>query len=237
MSRHIFKALENNFRLPQTCPMAWRKVLEQLRQDAGLSKIGLEKRGIIGRNRYNTLLKAKKGPRVDILEGLLKGMGYTWQDWGDAFEGRSRKAGSLKTETDDLAMIPLLEFKAAAGGGDLIESERVLDELAFKRTWVKSKLRANPGSLKLIKVTGDSMAPTLLHGDLVMFDTSQRAAKHDQIFVVAGEDGKLVKRLCLKHGGVIEIHSDNLDPRYHLPAVKPGALQVLGRVVWAARRM
>lgn len=143
------------------------------------------------------------------------------------------------TAIDDLAMIPLLEFKAAAGGGGLIESERVLDELAFKRSWIKSKLRANVADLIMIKVSGPSMEPTLLGDDLVMVDTSQKTIKHDQIYVLRGEDGKLVKRLCLKHGGLIEIHSDNLDPTYHLPAMKLSELspRIIGRVVWAARRL
>lgn len=124
-----------------------------------------------------------------------------------------------------------------AGGGDVIESERVLDELAFKRAWIKTKLRANPSSLKLIKISGDSMEPTLQAGDLVMFDTSQHLMQHDQIFVIEGEHGKLVKRLRLEHGGMIEIRSDNLDRRYQLPPVKPSELKIIGKVVWIARRV
>lgn len=182
---------------------------------------------------YRRTLHGIEGPTFANIEKLLKAMDCTWHDFAEALEGARRTAH--KVEPDDLAMIPLLEFKAAAGGGGLIESERVLDELAFKRTWVKSKLRANPSALKLIKVTGDSMEPTLQHGDLVMFDTNQRTVKHGLIYVLEGEDGKLVKRLCLKHGGMVEIHSDNLDRRYHLPLAKPSELKILGRVVWVAR--
>lgn len=205
----------------------WVRTLEELRVARGFSKNQLQERGIITRSQYNTLLKAKKGPRFDILERILKGIGVTWQQWADVYEGAA-------FDEQAYAKIPLYEVKVAAGAGAIIESERVIQDIAFRRDWIKTKLRANLKDLGCLSVTGHSMEPTIHPGDLVMFDRSQHAPKHDQIFAIRNDGEPLVKRLCLKNDGLIEIHSDNPDPNLKRPWVKRDALDIIGRVVWVA---
>ena len=65
---------------------AWAITLEQLRISRMISKVSLEKKGIMPRSQYNSLLKAKKSPRFDVLERLIYGMGYSWKDWTEAYE-------------------------------------------------------------------------------------------------------------------------------------------------------
>ena len=38
------------------------------------------------RSQYNTMLKAKKGPRIDNLDRLLRGFGVTWKEWAEVYE-------------------------------------------------------------------------------------------------------------------------------------------------------
>lgn len=64
----------------------WVKSLEELRTARKISKNQLQERGIITRSQYNTMLKAKKGPRIDVLERVLRGIGVTWHQWADVYE-------------------------------------------------------------------------------------------------------------------------------------------------------
>jgi hypothetical protein len=49
----------------------------------------METSGIIPIKQYKTMLRSKLGPSVAILDRWLKGMGYTWQDWAEAYEQAS----------------------------------------------------------------------------------------------------------------------------------------------------
>lgn len=64
----------------------WVRALEELRTTRKISKNQLQERGIMTRSQYNTMLKAKKGPRIDVLERLLDGFGVSWHQWADVYE-------------------------------------------------------------------------------------------------------------------------------------------------------
>jgi phage repressor protein C with HTH and peptisase S24 domain len=83
-------------------------------------------------------------------------------------------------------------------------------------------------------VTGSSMEPTIYPGDLVMPDKSRHTPKHDQIFVIRNDGEPLVKRLRIKSDGLIEIHSDNPNPKLKRLSVERDALDIIERVVWVA---
>jgi transcriptional regulator with XRE-family HTH domain len=63
----------------------WVKALEELRIRKKVSKNSLHEAGVIRRSQYNTMLRAKKGVRIDVLERILLGLGVTWHDWADVY--------------------------------------------------------------------------------------------------------------------------------------------------------
>ena len=138
---------------------------------------------------------------------------------------------------DEYIFLPLYDVRAAAGGGALVDTEQLLDVLAFKSTWIRAELRANPANLYLIYVEGESMEPTLRPGDLILVDRSE--AIRDGIFVLRLDDGLLVKRLQRLPGNQVKVTSDN--PAYEPFTIDLGnplpGLAVVGRVVWSGRRM
>src|SRR3546814_12083337 len=57
---------------------------------------------------------------------------------------------------------------------------------------------ANPAGLSMIRVDGDSMSPTLSHGDEIMVDRMDGAARlRDGIYVLRMDDTLMVKRVAL----------------------------------------
>src|SRR3546814_18206167 len=96
----------------------------------------------------------------------------------------------------------------------------------------------NPAVLAMIRVDGDSMSPTLSHGDEIMVDRMDGAARlRDGIYVLRMDDTLMVKRVALGLiKGKFSIRSDN--PNYPVwEDIDPALVNVIGRVIWPGRRV
>ena len=81
------------------------------------------------------------------------------------------------------------------------------------------------------------MSPTLNHGDDIMLDNRAAAGLlRDGIHVIRLDDALMVKLLASGPGGRLSVLSDN--PAYPgWPDVDGATVAIIGRVVWAARRL
>lgn len=128
--------------------------------------------------------------------------------------------------------IPRLDLAASAGPGALVELESAAP-LRLDSEFVR-RLGTRPDALSMIAVRGDSMAPTLEDGDSILVDTGSREGG-EGVQVVRHEGVLLVKRLRKTTDGTALV-SDN--PAYQPIPVRPGdRLEIVGRVVWLARRL
>jgi phage repressor protein C with HTH and peptisase S24 domain len=130
----------------------------------------------------------------------------------------------------------MVEARAAAGGGSLETGERVVGYYAFRRDWLAGKGRLS--SLRLLRVTGESMQPTLQDEDVVLVDLSQRDILAGKIYAVRMDDEMVVKRLEKKPGRLVLV-SDNraLYEPLEISLGEYTNVEVLGRVIWMAREM
>lgn len=62
----------------------WGKTLEQLRGERSLRSLETAKLTTV--KAYKRMLHSVYGPSVTILDRILRGWGYTWQDWSMAYE-------------------------------------------------------------------------------------------------------------------------------------------------------
>ena len=81
------------------------------------------------------------------------------------------------------------------GGGSVVDEEQGGKPYHFQRSWIRYKLRAKPADLRIMHVEGDSMLPTLHHGDIVLVDLARRAPTPPGIFVLHDGMGLVAKRL------------------------------------------
>lgn len=144
-------------------------------------------------------------------------------------------AGMAKGSSD-MAVIRRIAIGASAGGGGLAD-EGLAVPFAFDRRWLR-RLSAQPERLAIIQVEGDSMAPTLAHGDEIMVDSGDSAERlRDGIYVLRRDGVLLVKRLAraiLRER--VAIISDNAA--YPTDTDVPiSSLTIVGRVIWTARRI
>jgi hypothetical protein len=146
-------------------------------------------------------------------------------------------AASARTGRGNMVPVPRLALGASAGAGSLDEDERAAGAVGFDRTWLRS-LGTQAEMLSIIKVDGESMAPTLGDGDDIMVDRSDGAERlRDGIYVLRLDGVLMVKRIALGPlRGRFSVLSDN--PHYPgWPDVDPALVEIVGRVVWTGRRL
>ena len=128
--------------------------------------------------------------------------------------------------------------RASAGPGAIPYEQAGKPYFAFDENWLKS-LTASPASrLSIIRVEGDSMAPTLNAGDDILVDPGDCAERvRDGIYVLRADEALVVKRLALHPAGRrVTVQSDN--PAYpDWPDCDIDELQCIGRVIWAGRKI
>lgn len=121
-------------------------------------------------------------------------------------------------------------------GDNVIESNQLVDYVAFKREWMRKALGIAHSDIAVVEVRGDSMADTLCDGDLVLVDLRQNRLDVSALFVLKDRDVLVVRRVQRNLDGSITIKSDNTH--YDAVTVKEplNSLHVLGQVVWPRLR-
>lgn len=126
----------------------------------------------------------------------------------------------------------------SAGPGAVVTEELGKPYFAFDERWLKALTPSQPSKLSIVRVEGDSMAPTLNAGDDILVDLGDSADRlRDGIYVLRIDDAVVVKRLALNPTGRrVTVQSDN--PAYpDWPDCSLGDIKVIGRVIWSGRRI
>lgn len=133
--------------------------------------------------------------------------------------------------------VPEYNALAAAGGGVMIDEEERTGDWPLPTTYL-NEMHLSGNGLAVIPVKGDSMEPTLRSGDRVLIDLGDRNISQGGLFVLHDGMGRVVKRVEHVPGTRpprLALISDNpLHTKYEVNAEDIG---IIGRVVWAARRL
>lgn len=213
-----------------------RAALDRLLRDRGIDYAQLSAR--IGRNPAYIQQYIKRGsPRRLAEEDRARIAAYLGVPEAMLGGPLRRVAAPAVPRGRDMVLVPKLAIGASAGAGASIDGEPVEGAVAFDPKWLRG-LGADPRALSIIRVEGDSMAPTLSDGDDILVDSGDAAGRlRDGIYVLRMDDALMVKRVARAPGpGRIAVISDN--PQYRswddLPMT---AVQIVGRVVWTGRRV
>lgn len=206
-----------------------RAALDRLIAENGDDYAGLSK--LVGRNAAYIQQFIKRGSPKRLPEkerGIL----------ARYFGVDERRLGGIASPTGKagLRLIPKLSVGASAGSGAMNDAEALAGKIGFDEKWLR-KLAADPAQLSLIRVEGDSMAPTLNNGDDIMVDSSAATSTfRDGIHVIRMDDVLMVKRLAKGPAGRLSVLSDN-SAYPDWPDIDGSAVTIIGRVVWTGRRL
>jgi phage repressor protein C with HTH and peptisase S24 domain len=148
--------------------------------------------------------------------------------------------GGLAEDEESAGLVPVSRspVRASAGPGAIPANERAQPYFAFDERWLRALTGAAPADLSMIKVEGDSMAPTLNDGDDILIDRRACGEQlRDGIYVLRVDDSLLVKRLAIHPlGKRLTVQSDN--PAYpDWPDCGMDDVHCIGRVIWAGRKV
>lgn len=213
-------------------PNAIRANLDQLRKERGYSYAALSR--AIGRNAAYIQQFVVRGSPVRLEDKdrqiIATMLGCDERDLGGSGNGT---AGDL-----DLVHVRRLAVEASAGSGLLVDQETSIGHFTFSRRWLRQLTSATSSDLSIIRVRGDSMAPTLADGDNALVDELQRDPRRDDgVYVLRRDDALMIKRLTMMpSSGLLTISSDN--PAYPSWRDCPlSSLDVIGRAVGKAGRV
>lgn len=138
---------------------------------------------------------------ADIITPLLKE--HVPSSMSDDMPTRSIDAG----ETVEVTQLDLsLPMGSGATIDDYVEEEPRIFDLAYIRGFT----RTPPARLRIARGVGDSMLPTLLPGDEVWIDSTQRILNQsDKIWAVSINGAAAIKRLRPLRDGRVLVMSDN----------------------------
>ena len=207
-----------------------RKALERLCAERGEDFAGLSR--LLGRNPAYIQQFIRRGTPKRLKEDERRKLARYFQ------VPESLLGGPPGQAEDGMVAVRRTLATAAAGTGAAGSDEEARPYFAFDPKWLRYLTASPADALSMIKVQGDSMAPTLNDGDDILLDTSQCGQPlRDGIYVLRVEDALLVKRLAVHPlGKTVTVQSDN--PAYpDWPDCTLDRIHCIGRVIWAGRKV
>lgn len=140
----------------------------------------------------------------------------------------------ITTETGDVVPILKLDLSLSMGPGTLIDDYVEAEPVTFDLAFIRAITRSPSDRLRLVTGIGDSMYPTLMPGDAILIDTTDRAmARQDGIYWINVFGAAGIKRLRAVGPGRVLVKSDN--PAMGDQEVDVEDLRIEGRAIWVAR--
>ncbi|WP_417842154.1 LexA family transcriptional regulator [Terasakiella sp.] len=203
------------------------KDAHEVETDKQLSEIlGVSKTGVFNWRSRDVI------PYKEVCSTALeKGITLQWLLTG---KGERMESGN---SAQQLA-VPHYAIQASAGGGALVEAEKIEQHLTLSRAWL-AREGISSSDLIGIYAKGDSMEPTITSGDSLLIDREDNVVGSDGGIYVINYEGELfVKRVQKLLDGRIAVTSDN---KHHMSIEISKhdleRLKIIGRVVWFGRKL
>ena len=189
-----------------------------LRGLLGLSQIEVATRFGIPYNTYRKYEHGPSKPGADAIEGIARaGINTNWLLTGEGpiylsetiYQQPSDAALSVSPYIEDqyVSIDKYVNVSGSAGPGAEVHEEAIVKVRVDARL-LRERVGSSFSNIKIASVSGDSMEPTLSHGDQVLVDPSCSRFIDDAIYAIQ-QDGHLrFKRIHLKMDGSIVVRSD-----------------------------
>jgi Peptidase S24-like len=209
-----------------------RLVLERLCKERGEDFAGLSR--MLGRNAAYIQQFVRRGVPRRLGEDERRKLARYFAVSEALLGGPPEEAPAL----NGLISVNRHPVMVSAGPGAIVAEELGKPYFAFDERWLKTLTPTAPSNLSIVRVEGDSMAPTLSAGDDILVDLADGADRlRDGIYVLRIDDALVVKRIAMNPlGRRLTVKSDNTAyPDW--PDCGLGDIKPIGRVIWSGRRI
>lgn len=176
----------------------------------------------------NTYLAGTSDPKLTVIARLAEALGTSIP----ALLGSENQIESTENQIfDESVFIPLMSVQAGAGAGIVNGSVEEIARLPFSRAMLRH-YGVKPENAHFIRISGDSMFPTLQDGGVAIVDASKKLPQDGLIYAFVLNNEVVVKRFQAGLRGSAMLISDN--PRYApLELTSADEIRVEGRVFFA----
>ncbi len=194
---------------------------------------------------------------MELESGRAKGTKHTakfaralGQDplWLETGEGRMREAAKARRqvrnefaesvpELANYERLPVFDLKTVTGRDPLSDGAQAASYAMFRSAWLRNLTTTPFSQLAVVQMSGDSMEPTLNHGDQALVDTTQTNLRREGLYVLRLEDILMIRRVTM-HPATrrVTIGSDNARYKPY-EDLDPDGLDALGRLIWIGRTL
>ncbi|MFY9350518.1 MAG: S24 family peptidase [Sphingobium sp.] len=188
--------------------------------------------------RLGTVEKLAKALNLTLGDLLPDALGRAHERRMEQDENRASDHPQLVSASAGDGAIPVKQVDLGYAMGAGTEISDYPDELPvlFDPGFLRGLTLASPERLFVARGDGDSMFPTMINGDQVIIDTTQRRLNmQDRIWAVSLHGAGMIKRLRAIGPNRVRIISDN-------PAIPPEEVDaedlfIAGRVIWIGRKV
>ncbi|MEP7131211.1 MAG: S24 family peptidase [Sphingomicrobium sp.] len=209
-----------------------RHVLERLCAERGEDFAGLSR--MLGRNAAYIQQFVRRGVPKRLKEEERGKLARYFNIPQAVLGGPAEEAAAA----DGLVTVKRHPVSVSAGPGAIVTEELGKASFGFDERWLKALTSTPSERLSVVRVEGDSMVPTLGHGDDILVDLADGVQRlRDGIYVLRVDDALLVKRLALHPmRRRVTVQSDN--PAYpDWPDCAIDEVNCIGRVIWSGWRV
>jgi len=208
----------------RSIPKPFAEKIAEKRKILGISQIDLGKQIGVSQAVYHRIEQAKTRVDIEVIKKLCEVLGL------DVSEALTPDQVKKSEQKEGYRTIPEYNVRVSAGHGEFQGIEEIKQNLQMPKMFLPEN-----GQVGFVRVEGDSMTPTIAHGDYVAveFDSGYTS---DGLYLIRIDDAVFVKRLQRKFGGV-RIISDN--QQYEEMNVSPddgNDFGLIGRVALVIRK-
>jgi len=223
--------------------MDYAEAIRAWRKRAGLSQAALGEALGYGQSRLGNYESRTREPSWEELERIAAYFKVSISDFllGPRPDKRVPPHGAVATpeggsSEQDYVFIPKVQGVALSAGPGFTswEHEEVDKSHAFTSAWMRAK-GINPRNARIITVVGDSMAPYMLSGDVVLVNLDKTKVRSGEVFAINVEGETRIKRLVRRSDGSLEVRSDNPSPQFPIEVLRGeeiDRLKIIGMVEW-----
>lgn len=208
--------------------MALSDKIKELRSELGKTQLEFSKALGIATSTFQYYERGERDIPASVVSSLITTFGVN-PLWLLSNKGQMFDIMAFDSKVpNDFVTIPLVNSRISAGAG-LLPQEGVESCMCFRKDWIGRKGDAQ--NMSLIRVSGDSMEPTLSTGDIVLIDHSRNFINDFGMYAISVDDSILIKRLQ-PFSGKVQIISDN--SKYPPIIVDAQDLIINGKALWYA---
>lgn len=155
----------------------------------------------------------------------------------DKFSPISSLFNFKKSDSDDIIAIDVIDMEGPNKGRFERIKNNLIGQEFMNNEVVKMYTSSDPRNLKIIKISGEAMSPTINHGDIIWLDMSYSTPVSDGVYIINTAGDIVIRRLQINpFDNSIEVSADNTAYKsFNITDYK--SLNICGKVVFIARRM